>query len=78
MRSCPVGSHITTLAECAEAYKQLKDMFRYPSLRGVVANENPGVGRGPQAWRRRDHYFLPAICSDWMQVIKMQIKREIG
>lgn len=42
MRSCPVGSHITTLAECAEAYKQLKDMFRYPSLRGVVANENPG------------------------------------
>lgn len=42
MRSCPVGSHITTLVECGEAYKQLKDMFRYPSLRGLVANENPG------------------------------------
>lgn len=42
MRSCPVGSHITTSAECGEAYKQLKQMFRYPNRRGLIEFLNPG------------------------------------
>lgn len=61
MRSCPVGSHITTLAECAEAYKQLKDMFRYPSLRGVVANENPGWEGVPRRGAAEIIIFYPPL-----------------
>ena len=77
MRSCPVGSHITTLVDCGEAYKQLKDMFRYPSLRGLVANENPGWEGVPRRGAA-EIIISTRHCSDWMQVIKMQIKREIG
>lgn len=61
MRSCPVGSHITTLVECGEAYKQLKDMFRYPSLRGLVANENPGWEGVPRRGAAEIIIFYPPL-----------------
>lgn len=61
MRSCPVGSHIRTLAECAEAYKQLKEMFRYPSLRGVVANLNPGWEGVPRLGSAEIIIFYPPL-----------------